>query len=95
MFIQVIKFSTNLDEKNIVDIAHSRAEEFRALKGLIQKYYFKTGKEGEYGGLYIWQDKLSMEDYKTSDLAASIPAAYEIVSAPDIQILEALFPLRE
>lgn len=95
MIIQIITFKSGLEEKDVIDTAQARADDFRALPGLIQKYYFKTGNDGEYGGLYIWQDQESMAAYRTSELATSIPAAYEILEKPNIQILNTLFTLRD
>ena len=36
----------------------------------------------------------SLKAYRLSDLAASIPGAYEVVEAPEVESLEVLFQLR-
>lgn len=36
-----------------------------------------------------------MKAFRESDLAATIPSAYRIVGTPKIEIMEAMFPLRE
>jgi phosphatidylserine decarboxylase len=40
-------------EDRVLAIAHARAPEFRALRGLVQKYYVRREGEGEVAGAYI------------------------------------------
>ncbi len=94
MIIQVIKFKSNLTEENLLRTAHERVPQFKALSGLLQKYYFKTNQPGEYGGIYVWDSAESLQTYRISDLAASIPGAYEVVGTPNIELMEVLFTLR-
>ena len=63
--------------------------------GLLQKYYVKMDKLGHYGGIYVWDSQESLDSYRASDLAASIPHAYEIIEAPNLETLDVLFKLRE
>ena len=95
MIIQIIKFETSLSEDEVVATANERADRFRALPGLIQKYYVKLGQPDQYGGVYIWDSMESLAAYRASDLAASIPAAYKVTGPPTIEILDSLFQLRE
>lgn len=48
-----------------------------------------------YGGIYVWDSVESLSAYRESDLAASIPAAYKIRGKPTVEILDAVFQLRE
>ena len=93
--IQIVKLKSNLDEGTLLERARDREPKFRAIPGLLQKYYVKMGSPGEYGGIYLWDSRESMAAFRTSELAASIPAAYEVVEAPDIQVLDVMFKLRE
>ena len=90
----IVKFKTSLSEEELLRRAKAREPKFKAIPGLMQKYYIKTGTEGEYGGVYIWDSVESLQVYRESDLAASIPEAYEAISAPSIERHEILFPLR-
>lgn len=94
MIIQIIKLKSNLPEEELLKTANDRAPQFRALEGLKQKYYVKQGGPGGYAGIYIWESKEAMMAYKESDLAASIPQAYQIASPPEIEIMEGMFQLR-
>jgi len=95
MIIQIVKFETTLSEDEVMTIANGRADRFRALPGLIQKYYVKLDQANHYGGVYIWDSAESMAAFRESDLAASIPAAYKVKGKPTIEIMHTLFQLRE
>lgn len=95
MVIQIVKFETSLTEAEVLATAMERAHEFRALPGLVQKYYVKLDRPNQYGGVYVWDSADSLKEYRDSELAASIPTAYEVTGKPDVQVLDMLFQLRE
>ena len=95
MVVQYIKLKSDLPEEKLLEKATTRAEQFRAIPGLIQKYYVRLGEPGTYGGLYIWDSMESLQAFKNSDLAASIPQAYEVVEKPEVEISDLLFTLRD
>ena len=94
MIVLVVKVKTNLPEIELLKRAKAREPEFRALTGLIQKYYIKTGP-GQYGGVYVWDSVVSMKAYRESNLAKTIALAYEAIEAPSIEVMDVLFPLRD
>lgn len=94
MILQIVKLKTTLSEDELLSIAHERAPEFRAIPGLVQKYYVRRQGEGEYSGVYLWDSMDSLAAFRESDLAKSIPTAYEVVEPPVIEVGEVLFPLR-
>lgn len=95
MILQIIKLKSNLPEEELLKRAREREPQFNAIPGLIQKYYVKTSEAGEYGGIYVWDSSESLQSYRESDLAKSIPEAYEINEAPNIEIMNILFQLRK
>ena len=94
-FVQIVRLSSSLSEEELVAKAKVRAEEFRALPGLVQKYYVKLANEGNYAGIYIWDSKASFLEYKASDLAKTIGEAYEVTAPPSVELGDMLFLLRE
>lgn len=70
-------------------------EEFRAFPGLLQNYYVTLPEPNQYGGIYLWDSKESLATCRESELAASIPAAYEAKGSPEIDAFDVLFQLRE
>ncbi len=95
MILQVIKLKSNLSEEQLLIKAKEREPLFNKIPGLLQKYYVKTKEPGQYGGVYIWDSTESLQTFRASDLAKSIPEAYEISEAPDIEIMKILFQLRD
>ena len=95
MVIQIIKFKSELSEEEVFKVADERKPQFQAIKGLVQKYYVKDNKTGEYGGIYIWDSEESLKSYRQSELASSIPKAYKIIGSPTIEVLNLVYPLRD
>lgn len=91
----LVRFRTSLSEAEIMETARARADEFRALQGLIQKYYVFEPATGDYGGFYLWQSAEALEAYKQSELRASIAAAYQVEGEPRLDVLQVMMPLRE
>ena len=94
MILQIIKLKSDLPEEELLKKAKERESNFKSISGLLQKYYVKTGKEGEYGGVYVWDSVESLQAYQQSDLAKSIPSAYAIKEAPDVEMMDVIFQLR-
>ena len=95
MVLQFVKLKSNLPEEELLTKAKEREPEFKAIPGLLQKYYVKMNEEGNYGGIYVWDSPDSLKKFKESNLAKSIPQAYEVTEAPNIEIMKILFQLRD
>jgi heme-degrading monooxygenase HmoA len=94
MIIQTVKFKSDLSDVEVRRIMENRAPQFRALPGLLQKFYVREADSGEYSGIYIWDGEESLRSFRSSELARSIPAAYRVVGQPRVETFEVLFPLR-
>ena len=94
MIIQLVKLKSQLSEEELLKRAKEREPQFRAIPGLLQKYYVRLDQSGQYGGLYIWDSPESLQSFRESELAASIPAAYEVSEPPNIEIMNMIFQLR-
>jgi len=95
MILQTVTFSSGLSEEELLRIARQRVPQFLAIPGLLQKYYVKGNEPGQYRGVYIWDSVESLEEFRHSDLAASIPTAYQVLAPPKVERMEILFPLRD
>jgi len=91
MILQMIKLKSSLPEEELMRKARERKPQFKAIPGLLQKYYVNLDKPGHYGGVYIWDSKESLLAYRESDLAKSIPKAYKVVEPPSIEVMEYFF----
>ena len=59
MIMQIVKLKSLLSEDELMGIAQDRAPQFRALPGLLQKYYVKMGEPNQHGGVYVWDSRES------------------------------------
>jgi len=95
MILLMVKVKSPLSEEELLRRAKEREPEFKAFPGLVQKYYVKLGEPGLYGGVYVWDSMESLQAYKESDLAKSIPEAYEMSEPPEIEVMDIMFQLRD
>ena len=87
-----LKSPLTLDEVNA--IAQERAPEFRAVGGLLQKYYLHDPSTGDYIGMYLWDSEEYLEAFRKSDLRSSIAKAYQVQGEPQIDVLRVFKTLR-
>ena len=95
MIMQIVRLKSELTEEELLKTAKQREPQFKAIPGLIQKYYIKSGTDGEYGGVYIWDSQESLNKYRNTDLAATIAKAYKTIEPPSVEIIDILFELRK
>lgn len=95
MFLQIIRLKSKLAEEELLKRAKERESQFQAIPGLLQKYYVRLDEPGSYGGVYVWESPESMQAFRASDLAKSIPGAYEITEPPAIEMMDIMFKLRD
>ena len=91
----LVKFHSGLDDAEVRRLLDERAPLFRAVPGLVQKYYLRETATGDYCGCYLFESEQALLDYRGSALAKSIPPTYALAGPPRIEILEVLFPLRD
>jgi heme-degrading monooxygenase HmoA len=72
----------------------ARAPQYQALKGLIQKYYLRFRTTGEHGALYLWESEEALKEFRESELARTIPNAYQIQGASDVVTADVVMVLR-
>lgn len=94
MLIQFVKFKSGLSEDDIIRVVNERAPEYEALPGLLQKFYGLERESGEACGVYIWDSEESLRAFRQSELAKTIPVAYEAIGSPRVEIFELIRQLR-
>jgi len=94
MIIANVTFETALTDEQAMEIAKERLPQFLDIPGLIQKYYVKKEKPNHWTGVYIWDSLESMKNFRETDLAKSIPAAYKVKGQPQIEINNVPMTLR-
>ncbi len=61
MIVQVIRLKSGLQAGDVQRMYEKRATEFRALPGLVQKYYLRFPATHESGAVYVWESKGTAE----------------------------------
>ena len=86
MIMMIVRgLKSNLPREEMRRRAEERMPSFRAIPGLLQKYYSFDESTGEWAGIYLWDSEESVTAYLESDLRKSIAAAYELVEPPTIE----------
>ena len=88
MLVQIVRYRSGLSDDDVRAAVESRAPEYMALAGLVQKYYLRFPESGEHGGVYLWASRGSFEAFRTSELARTIPDAYRVEGAPHVELAD-------
>ena len=94
MLVQTVKFESILSEEQVMRIAEERADAYRAVPGLMQKYYVKLDTPNGYGGVLVWESREALDAFRETELFTTIPAVYGVKGAPSIEAVEVLDVLR-
>lgn len=87
-----VQIKTDVDFEELEKRLEERRPRFLELPGLIQKIYGRDPDTGNICGIYFFQDQESLESFRTSELAKTIPEAYEATEVRR-EIYDVLFPL--
>jgi hypothetical protein len=90
--ILYVRIKSNLDSNELERRLLERRPQFRDVAGLIQKIYGRNESTGELCGIYFFEDQAALAAFRETDLAKTIPSAYEAVEVRP-EIYEVLYPL--
>jgi hypothetical protein len=73
-----------------------RRPRFREVPGLVQKVYGRDPETGDVCGIYFFESEKALDEYRETELARTIPSAYEAVSVRRevYDVMYALWPER-
>ena len=94
MIIRFVKFKSAMSDGEVLTTYDERAPRYRALAGLLQKYYIKDKQTDEHGAVYVWDSMESMREFEQSDLSKTIPQAYKVMGQSRVEVLDVLYSLR-
>ena len=87
-----VRIRTDLEPEELERRLEQRRPRFLEVPGLVQKIYGRDPESGDACGIYFFADRASLEAFRDSELAKSIPSAYEAVDVRR-EVYEVLFPL--
>lgn len=93
MIVSIVRFRTDMSEARLLEMCEQRAPRYRALEGLLQKYYLKY-PDGQFGAVYVWESPEALKAFRESELARTIATAYEVRGEPSIEPAEVILKLR-
>jgi hypothetical protein len=76
-------------ERRVLD----RRPSFVEVPGLIQKIYGRDPQSGDWCGIYFFESHEALDAFRETELAKSIPDAYEATNVRR-EVFEVMFPLR-
>ena len=75
MHVQIVEFQLNdTTEEQYRAMCAELAPAFSELPGLLAKVWLADIPSGTYGGVYLWESRQAMEDYKASDMFKAVGA---------------------
>jgi hypothetical protein len=90
--ILFVRVKSDLEPKELERRLIERRPRFHEVPGLVQKFYGRDESTGDVCGIYFFEDKDSLAAFRGTELAKTIPTAYE---AKEIrrEVYEVLYPL--
>ncbi len=91
--ILFVRVSSDLDPEELERRLLERRPRFLEVPGLVQKIYGQDPSTGAFCGIYFFESENALEAFRESELAQTIPTAYE---ATDLrrEVYEVMYPLR-
>ena len=90
MHILIINFNLHeMSRDQYLEVCDEVATAFADLPGLISKQWLANEETNTYGGVYLWQDRQAMLDYKGSELYSQLGnnPAFVNITATDFELL--------
>ena len=90
----IVRFKSQLSMEELLRISEERIDRYRALDGLMQKYYLEFQEKDHYGAVYIWESEEHIKAFRNSELYRTIPEAYQLEGDPEVMMGEVALTLR-
>lgn len=90
--ILYVRIKSEVDIKELNRRMLERKPEFLKVPGLVQKFYGRDEINDCWCGVYIFESQEALSAYANSELAKTIPSAYEAVEVRK-EVYDLLFPL--
>lgn len=91
MHVQIVNFHLkDISEEDYRRQCEAIAFAFANLPGLVSKTWLADSETNTYGGIYVWQDRQAMENYKETDIYKGMATNphFDGVTVQDFSVLE-------
>jgi hypothetical protein len=90
--ILFVRIKSDLDRQDFERRLLERRPRFLDVPGLVQKIYGRDDATGDVCGIYFFQSKEELAAFRETELAKTIPVAFEAVDVRP-EIYDVLYPL--
>ena len=90
--ILFVRIKSRLDAEEFERRLVERRPGFRDVPGLVQKIYGREEASGDVCGIYFFENEEAVAAFRETELARTIPAAYEAVDVRR-EVYDVLYPL--
>lgn len=90
--ILFVRITSGLDADEFDRRLAERRPRFREVPGLVQKIYGRDTRTGGVCGIYFFDSEEALEAFRATELARTIPSAYDAVDVRR-EVYEVLYPL--
>jgi heme-degrading monooxygenase HmoA len=90
--ILFVRITSALDAQEFERRLAERRPRFREVPGLVQKIYGRDPETGDVCGVYFFESDEALTAFRETELARTIPTAYEAVDVRR-EVYEVLYPL--
>jgi hypothetical protein len=87
-----VRAKSGLDPAELERRMIERRPRFRDVPGLVQKIYGRDESTGDVCGIYFFENKKALAEFRETELAKTIPTAYEVTEIR-LEVYEMLYPL--
>jgi len=91
--ILFVRIKSKLDEKELERRLIERRPRFLEVPGLVQKLYGRDEATDDLCGIYIFENQAALDAFRETELAQTIPTAYEATEIRR-EVYDVLYPLR-
>jgi hypothetical protein len=88
-----VRAKSGLDEKELERRLLERRPRFLEVPGLVQKIYGRDAVTGAVCGIYFFESQSALAAFRETELAKTIPTAYEVVEFRP-EVYDFLYSLR-
>jgi hypothetical protein len=90
--ILFVRITSALDADEFDRRLLERRPRFREVSGLVQKVYGRDAETGDVCGIYFFESREALQEFRETELARTIPSAYEAIEVRR-EVFDVLYPL--